>query len=151
DGDVQVGGLPLENLEEDIGEIEIHDAAPIGALCPVLEPPGAELPPGSELPPSARSVVRATRSGDACDLGDRRLAELDLLEAVLRQASHAVADAAVGDAVGGGALDRQRADLVGHRHHLIEAEPSLVARAAAAAAAGRLEGLDVDVRREAVV
>ena len=49
--------------------------------------------------------------------------------------------------VGGRALDRQRPDLLGDGHHLVEADPALVAGAAAARAADRLVGLDVDVGR----
>src|SRR4051812_42250703 len=91
----------------------------------------------------------ATR--DARNLGDRRTALLDLLEAVLAQPAHAVAHRDLRDLVGRGPRDRQIADLVVDHHHLVEAHPALVAGVAAARAALGLVGLDVYVRVKAVV
>ena len=97
-----------------------------------------------------RVTDRGAGAGDAGDLGDRGAAQLDLLEPVLAQAAHAVAHRDLGDRVGGGALDRQAADLVVDGHDLVEADAALVARAAAARAADGLVGLEVGDGREAV-
>src|SRR4051794_34622463 len=85
------------------------------------------------------------------DLGDRRDAVAHLVEAVVAQAAHAVAHRDGRDAVGRGALDRERADLLGHRHHLVQADAALVAAAAAPLAAGGLVRLEVVAGPEAVV
>src|SRR5918992_777947 len=84
------------------------------------------------------------RSRDPRHLGDGRDAVLDLLEAVDAQGTHALADGDLADVLGGGALHREVPDLVADRHHLVEAGAALVARAAAAAAADRLVGLEVE-------
>src|SRR5689334_19666873 len=60
---------------------------------------------------------------DARDLGDRGASELDLLQAVLAQAAHSVANRDLRDLVRRGARDGQLADLVVDHHHLVEAHP----------------------------
>ena len=52
--------------------------------------------------------------------------------------------------VGGLARDGERADRLGDRHDLVEADPALVAGAAAAGAADGLVGLEVEADVEAV-
>src|SRR3954462_15269656 len=98
---------------------------------------------------TARKLSPGAR--DARDLGDRRDAVAHLVEAVVTQAAHAVARRDRRDAVGRRPLDRERADLLGPRHPLVEADPALVAAAAAALAADGLVGLEVVARPEAVV
>src|SRR3712207_635743 len=93
---------------------------------------------------------RSARAGDARDLGDRRDAAPDLLEAVLAQAHHALADRLVGDRVGRLAGHGHLADRLGDRHDLIEADAALVAGAAAAGAAHGLVALEVEADVEAV-
>src|SRR4051812_46915301 len=92
-----------------------------------------------------------TGARHARDLGDRRDAVAHLVEAVVAQAAPAVAHRARGDAVGRRPLDRERADLLGDRHDLVEADPALVPAAAAALAADGLVGLEVVAGPEAVV
>src|SRR3954465_1573987 len=94
---------------------------------------------------SSQRTARKLSPGrrDARDLGDRRDAVAHLVEAVVAQAAHAVAHRDRGDAVGRRALDRERADLLGDRHDLVEPDPALVAAAAAALAAAGLVGLEV--------
>src|SRR5918996_1871791 len=89
------------------------------------------------------------RSRDPRDLCDGRDAVLDLLEAVDPQGTHPLGHGHLADVLGGGALNGEVADLVAHRHHLVEAGAALVARAAAAAAADRLVGLEVEGHVEA--
>src|SRR3954451_25370796 len=89
---------------------------------------------GARLTASKRVSLLA-RARDARDLGDRRDAAAHLLQAVLAQAHHALAHRLVGDRVGGLARDRHLADRLGDRHDLVEADPALVAGAAAARAA----------------
>src|SRR4051794_39007312 len=90
------------------------------------------------LQASARAVpalsgVRALPgAGYARDLGDRRQPAADLLQAVLAQAHHALVHGGVHDRLGGFARDRQGADRVADPHDLVQADPALVARAAAA-------------------
>src|SRR5215211_5858606 len=86
---------------------------------------------------------------DPCHFGNGRDAVLDLLEAVRAQGAHALRDGNLADLVRRGALDREVAHLVGHRHDLVEAGPALVAGPAAAAAADRLVGLEVEGHVEA--
>src|SRR4051794_33403690 len=83
-------------------------------------------------------------SRDSRDLGDGRQAEPDLLEAVVSEAPHALAARDLADLIGRSALEDERADLLAERHELVEADPALVARAAAAPASHRLVGLEVD-------
>src|SRR3954451_9579020 len=86
---------------------------------------------------------------DPCHLGYGRDSVLDLLEAVRAQRAHALGDGDLANCLGRGALDRQVADLVRDRHDLVEAGPSLVAGAAAAAAADGLVCLEVEGHVEA--
>src|ERR671915_1193731 len=88
-------------------------------------------------------------SRDPRHLGDGRDAVLDLLEAVDAQGAHPLGHGDLANVLGGGALHRQVPGLVGHGHHLVEARAALVARAAAAAAADRLVGLEVEGHVEA--
>src|SRR3954468_8335733 len=83
-------------------------------------------------------------SGDARDLGDRRQPAADLLQPVLAQAHHALVHGGVHDRLGGLAGHGQRPDRVAHPHDLVEADPPLVARAAAAGAADGLVGLEIE-------
>src|SRR5215217_9192093 len=89
-------------------------------------------------------------AGDAGDLGDRGEPAADLLEPVLAQPHHALVDRRVGDRLGGLARHGERADRLGDPHDLVQADPALVARAAAAGAADRLVGLQVEADVEAV-
>src|ERR1700754_3915477 len=107
----------------------------------------------SKFMPRDASALRArrlsrgyalARAGDACDLGDRRQPAADLLEAVLAQAHHALVHGGVHDALGGLARDGERTDRLAHPHDLIQADPALVARAAAAGAADGLVGLEIE-------
>src|SRR4051794_39098873 len=109
-------------------------------------PPGASA---SRWPPLSGCQALPC-SGDACDLGDRRQPAADLLEAVLAQAHHALVYGGVHDRLRGLAGDGQRADGVADPHDLVEADPALVARAAAACAADGLVGLEVQADVEAV-
>src|SRR3954447_7686433 len=102
-------------------------------------PPGASASRWSPL----SGAAALAGAGDACDLGDRRQPATDLLEAVLAQAHHALVHRGVHDRLGRLARDRERADGVAHPHDLVEADPALVARAAAAGAADGLVGLEV--------
>src|SRR3954467_5441085 len=81
---------------------------------------------------------------DPCHLGNGRDSVLDLLEAVRAQRAHALRDGHLADFLGGSALDREVADLVRDRHDLVQADPALVARAATAAAADGLVGVEVE-------
>src|SRR3954466_13866208 len=81
---------------------------------------------------------------DPCHLGNGRDSVLDLLEAVRAQRAHALRDGHLANFVGRRALDRGVTDLVRDRHDLIQADPALVARATAAAAADGLVGLEVE-------
>src|SRR6188472_364928 len=81
---------------------------------------------------------------DPCHLGYGRDSVLDLLEAVGTQRTHALRDGHLADFLRRSTLDREVADLVRDRHDLVQADPSLVARAAAAAAADGLVGLEVE-------
>src|SRR3954454_11988251 len=83
-------------------------------------------------------------SGESGDLGDRGHAQTHLLEPVVAQQAHSLLHRDVLDRLGGGALDCQIADLLGDLHDLVEADAALVAGVAAAGAAGRLVGLDVE-------
>src|SRR3954471_8470760 len=107
------------------------------------------MPPRSSagVPPACSRLARA---GGAGDLGDRGQAAADLLEAVLAQAHHALVDGRVGDRLGGLAGHGERADRVADPHHLVEPDPPLVARAAAAGAADGLVGLEVEADVETV-
>src|SRR5918996_3801570 len=89
------------------------------------------------------------RSRDPRHLCDGRDAVLDLLEAVDSQGTHPLGHGHLADVLGGGALHGEVPDLVADRHHLVEAGTPLVARAAAAAAADRLVGLEVEGHVEA--
>src|SRR5918999_223447 len=89
------------------------------------------------------------RSRDPRHLGDGRDPVLDLLEAVDAQGTHPLSHGHLANLVGAGALHGEVPDLVAHRHHLVEARAALVARAAAAAAADRLVGLEVEGNVEA--
>src|SRR4051794_10711711 len=82
--------------------------------------------------PRFSGVCALARAGDAGDLGDRRQPASDLLQAVLAQAHHALVHGGVHDRLGGLAGDGQRTNGVAHPHDLVEADPALVARAAAA-------------------
>src|SRR3954469_15462390 len=86
---------------------------------------------------------------DPCHLGYGRDSVLDLLEAVRAQWTHPLSDGDLADFLGRGALDREVANLVRNGHDLVQAGPALVARAAAAAAADRLIGLEVEGHVEA--
>src|SRR3954454_6923677 len=110
------------------------------------------MPPGSSAggPHVCSGVSALPRAGDAGDLGDRGQAAADLLEPVLAQAHHALVDGRVGDRLGRLAGHGERADRVADPHHLVEADPALVARAAAAGAAHGLVGLEVQADVEAV-
>src|SRR5215207_4111909 len=81
---------------------------------------------------------------DPCHLGYGRDSVLDLLEAIRTQRAHALRDGHFADLIGGRPLDREVADLVRDRHDLVQADTALVAGAAAAAAAHRLVGLEVE-------
>src|SRR5215212_830484 len=81
---------------------------------------------------------------DPCHLGNGRDSVLDLLETVRAQRAHALRDGHLADFVCRRALHRELADLVGDRHDLVQADTALVAGAAAAAAADRLVGLEVE-------
>src|SRR3954471_6821169 len=81
---------------------------------------------------------------DPCHLGNGRDSVLDLLEAVRTQRAHALRDGDLADFIGGRPPDRKVANLVRDGHDLVQADPALVARAAAAAAADRLVGLEVE-------
>src|SRR3954466_4877066 len=81
---------------------------------------------------------------DPCHLGNGRDSVLDLLEAVRPERAHALRDGHLADLLGRGALDGEVADLVRNGHHLVQADPALVAGAAAAAAAHGLVGLEVE-------
>src|SRR4051794_30721157 len=94
----------------------------------------------SKFMPSLASALRSrplsrgyalARAGDAGDLGDRRQAAADLLEPVLAQAHHALVHGGVHDRLRGLAGDGERADRLADPHDLIEADPALVAGAAA--------------------
>src|ERR671914_3013332 len=89
------------------------------------------------------------RSRDPRHLGDGRDPVLDLLEAVDPQGTHPLGHGHLANIVGAGALHGEVPDLVAHRHHLVEARAPLVARTAAAAAADRLLGLEVEGHVEA--
>src|SRR5215210_2514923 len=104
------------------------------------------MQPASGLP----SATLLTRPRHPRDLSDRRQPPPYLLEAVLAQAHHALVDRRVGDRLRGLAGDREGADRVGDPHHLVEPDPALVARAAAAGAADGLVGLEVEADVEAV-
>src|SRR4051812_9474670 len=107
-------------------------------------------PPTSACVAAICSGVSALpRTGDAGDLGDRRQAAPDLLEAVLAQPHHALVDRGVHDRLRGLARYGERADRVADPHDLIEADPPLVARAAAARAAHGLVGLEIQADVEA--
>src|SRR5215210_6863103 len=84
------------------------------------------------------------RSRDPCELADGRDPGLDLLEAVEAQWPHALLHRDLADLVRGRTLDRERADLVTHLHHLVDADAALVAGASAAAAADGHVRLDVE-------
>src|SRR3954452_19249500 len=90
---------------------------------------------------SAKSKFMSGHPRDFLDGGD---AEPDLLQPVVLQEAHALLDRLLRDHVGRHAVDRHLADLVGHRHDLVEADAALVARVPAARAADRLERLDVE-------
>src|SRR5215212_825010 len=105
--------------------------------------PAANLKSG----PRPRALPGA---GDARDLGDRREAAPDLLQAVLAQAHHALVDRGVGDRLGRLAGHGERPDGLGDPHDLVEADAALVARAAAAGAAHGLVALEVEADVEAV-
>src|SRR4051794_15574296 len=102
------------------------------------------------MPPEASASGRRGLSGaaalagagDARDLGDRGQPASDLLEAVLAQAHHALVHGGVHDRLGGLSRHRQGPNRVGHPHDLVEADPALVAGAAAARAADGLVGLE---------
>src|SRR5918999_3695849 len=89
------------------------------------------------------------RSRDPRDLCDGRDSVLDLLEAVDAERTHPLRHGHLADVLGGGTLHGEVPDLVAHRHHLVEAGAPLVARAAAAAAADGLVGLEVEGHVEA--
>src|SRR5919197_190675 len=98
------------------------------------------MPPHSSAArPRCLSGAQAlARARDAGDLGDRGQAAADLLQPVLAQPHHSLVDRRVGDRLGGLARDGKRADRVGHPHDLVQADPALVAGAAAARAPDRL-------------
>src|SRR3954464_15871908 len=113
----------------------------------------------SKFMPTEASALRPRRlsgvgalagAGDASDLGDRRQAAADLLQAVLAQAHHALVHRGVHDRLGRLAGDRERADRVTDPHDLVEADSALVAGTAAAGAAHGLVGLEVQADVEAV-
>src|SRR4051794_35110993 len=95
------------------------------------------MPPlaSARRPRRLSGVGALAGAGDAGDLGDRGQAAADLLEAVLAQAHHALVHGGVHDRLGRLARDRQGADRVRHPHDLVQADPALVAGAAAAGAA----------------
>src|SRR5215208_996208 len=86
---------------------------------------------------------------DPCHLGNGRDSVFDLLEAVCAQWTHPLRDGDLPNLLRRGTLDREVADLVRDRHDLVEAGPALVAGAAAAAAADRFVGLEVEGHVEA--
>src|SRR3954451_9693303 len=98
----------------------------------------------------ARRGCALARACDAGDLGDRGQAAADLLEAVLAEAHHALVHGGVRDVLGRLAGDRHAADRLRDPHDLVEADPALVARAAAARAAHGLVRLEVEADVEAV-
>src|SRR3954463_6987851 len=101
-------------------------------------------PPTSAVGPTFCSRAKAlARAGDAGDLRDRRQAAADLLQAVLAQAHHALVHGGVHDRLGRLARDPPGADRVRHPHDLVQADPALVAGAAAAGAADGLVGLEI--------
>src|SRR3954454_20425219 len=81
---------------------------------------------------------------DPCHLRDRGDPEPDLVEAVVAQEPHALLDRLVANLIGTALLDGHVADLVGHRHDLVDADAALVAGVRAACAADRLVRLDVE-------
>src|SRR6202040_3551342 len=87
----------------------------------------------------------------ARDLGHRRATLLDLLQPVVAQAGHALAHRDVADRLSGAAFQRERLDLGGHLHHLVQADAAAIAAATAAPAAGRLVGLELHARPVAVL
>ena len=92
---------------------------------------------GRGHPVEPRAVTRATSAIE--------VRPGDLLQAVVAQAAHAVAHAAsaIWSAEARSIVSVRISSVT--RHDLVEAEPALVAGAAAAAAAAGLVGLDVDV------
>ena len=85
--------------------------------------------PRSRAPASSSFVLRITSSIVVRPSRDEA-------PAVLAQALHALLDGDLADLVRRRAVQDQRADLVGHRHHLEDALPAAVAGALAVAAAG---------------
>src|SRR5207244_810734 len=80
----------------------------------------------------------------ARELGDRGAAVLDLLQAVLVQARHALADRHLADRLRGAPFERHRLDRGRYGHHLVQADARPIAAAGAAAAADGLVGLQLD-------
>src|SRR5262249_36244918 len=81
---------------------------------------------------TARGRPRSAGPRHARALGARREARLPLLQPVVAQAVHPLRDRDGSDLVGGGAREREPADLLAHAHHLVEADAALVAHAVAA-------------------
>src|SRR4051812_8248229 len=79
-------------------------------------------------------IGRFGGSRDSGDLCDGREAEADLLEPVVAEPPHALSARDLADLIGRSALEDERTDLLGERHHLVEPDAALVARAAAAPA-----------------
>src|SRR4051795_6264587 len=65
-------------------------------------------------------------AGDAGDLGDRGLALADLHEPVVAPAAHPLLRGDRGDGRRGVPRDGEGADLLGHRHHLVQADAAPV-------------------------
>ena len=76
---------------------------------------------------------------------------LDLVQTVLAQPAHPAPHRGGAELVGRGALQRERADLLVHDHHLVKADPAAVAHSAAAHATGGFVGLDRELGGEAMV
>src|SRR5262249_2182903 len=72
---------------------------------------------------------------DARELFDRREAPGDLRQAVLPERAHACRDRRALDLLAARLLGGEMAELLGHRQQLVDADPALVTRLAAARAA----------------
>src|SRR5207302_11283461 len=103
------------------------------------------------LDPDLAGWTDSAAAGDAGDLGHRGHTGLDLLEAVLAQTAHPLLDRNRCDLLRGRPLERQRANLIGAHHHLVDPRPPSVAHRVAAHTPHGLVRLDVELRVEPVV
>ena len=121
-GQVEVGGVALHHLQQDLCEVELHR----GLLS---------AGPGDH-------VTLATSAMDVTPF-------LTFSKPSARSGRMPCATATLRISSARGALDREVANLVADHHDLVEADPALVAGAAAAVAADRLVGLEVEGHVEA--